>query len=160
MPHYTPLIGTIVAGLVIAFAMGALAHRIKVSPIAGYLLAGVIVGPFTPGYVADTGLAMQLAGDAWPDLDQAMSGNIKVITLTYLEGKWGALLASASTVAYLEANSATRYLIERWGMATVDELLNALQTKSTIAAAIQDKLFVSYEQFQRQWLESFERIRP
>lgn len=61
MPHYTPLIGTIVAGLVIAFAMGALAHRIKVSPIAGYLLAGVIVGPFTPGYVADTGLAMQLA---------------------------------------------------------------------------------------------------
>ncbi|HVL29975.1 MAG TPA: YbaL family putative K(+) efflux transporter [Sphingomicrobium sp.] len=61
MPHYTPLIGTVVAGLVIAFAMGALAHRIKVSPIAGYLLAGVIVGPFTPGYVADTGLAMQLA---------------------------------------------------------------------------------------------------
>ncbi len=61
MPHYTPLIGTIVAGLVIAFAMGALAHRIKVSPIAGYLLAGVIVGPFTPGYVADTGLALQLA---------------------------------------------------------------------------------------------------
>jgi CPA2 family monovalent cation:H+ antiporter-2 len=61
MPHYTPLIGTIVAGLVIAFAMGALAHRLKVSPIAGYLLAGVIVGPFTPGYVADTGLALQLA---------------------------------------------------------------------------------------------------
>lgn len=106
------------------------------------------------------GLAMQLAGDAWPDLDQAMSGNIKVIPLTYLEGTWGALPASASTLAYLEANSATRYLIERWGMATVDELLNALQTKSTIAAAIQDKLFVSYEQFQRQWLESFERIRP
>ena len=61
MPHYTPLIGTIVAGLVIAFAMGALAHRLKVSPIAGYLLAGVIVGPFTPGYVADTGIALQLA---------------------------------------------------------------------------------------------------
>ena len=61
MPHYTPLVGTIVAGLVIAFAMGALAHRIKVSPIAAYLLAGVTVGPFTPGYLADTGLAMQLA---------------------------------------------------------------------------------------------------
>ena len=61
MPHYTPLIGTIVAGLVIAFAMGAIAHRLKVSPIAGYLLAGVIVGPFTPGYVADTELALQLA---------------------------------------------------------------------------------------------------
>ena len=61
MPHHMPLIGTIVAGLVIAFIMGALAHRLKVSPIAGYLLAGVIVGPFTPGFVADVGLASQLA---------------------------------------------------------------------------------------------------
>ncbi len=61
MPHHTPLIGTIVAGLVVAFALGALAHRLKVSPIAGYLLAGVLVGPFTPGYVADTSLALELA---------------------------------------------------------------------------------------------------
>ncbi|WP_432768520.1 MAG: Kef family K(+) transporter [Sphingopyxis sp.] len=61
MPHDTTLIGTIVAGLGVAFLMGALAHRLKISPIAGYLLAGVLVGPFTPGFVADTGLAMQLA---------------------------------------------------------------------------------------------------
>ena len=61
MPHHTPLIGTIVIGLVIAFIMGALAHRLKVSPIAGYLLAGVIVGPFTPGFVADADLAGELA---------------------------------------------------------------------------------------------------
>ena len=61
MPHDTTLIGTIVAGLGVAFLMGALAHRIKISPIAGYLLAGILVGPFTPGFVADTGLAMQLA---------------------------------------------------------------------------------------------------
>ena len=61
MPHHTPLIGTIVAGLVIAFFMGALAHRLRVSPIAGYLLAGVMVGPFTPGFVADAGLAQELA---------------------------------------------------------------------------------------------------
>jgi tetratricopeptide (TPR) repeat protein len=105
------------------------------------------------------GLAMQLAGDAWPELDEAMSGNIKVIPLTYLEGSWGALPASTSTVAYLEANSATRYLIERWGMARVNELLNALQTKSSVAAALQNRLFVSYEQFHQQWLESFERSR-
>ena len=59
--HHSPLIATIVAGLVVAFLMGALAHRLKVSPIAGYLLAGVIVGPFTPGFVADTSLANQLA---------------------------------------------------------------------------------------------------
>ncbi|AMU94093.1 cation:proton antiport protein [Sphingopyxis terrae subsp. terrae NBRC 15098] len=55
------MIGTVVAGLVVAFLMGALAHRLRISPIAGYLLAGVLVGPFTPGFVADTGLALQLA---------------------------------------------------------------------------------------------------
>ncbi|NML04654.1 YbaL family putative K(+) efflux transporter [Sphingomonas sp. G-3-2-10] len=59
--HHTPLIATVVAGLVIAFVMGAIAHRLKVSPIAGYLLAGVVVGPFTPGFVADAGLASELA---------------------------------------------------------------------------------------------------
>ncbi|PAL22242.1 YbaL family putative K(+) efflux transporter [Sphingopyxis sp. GW247-27LB] len=61
MPHDTSLIGTVVAGLGVAFLMGALAHRLRISPIAGYLLAGVLVGPFTPGIVADTGLALQLA---------------------------------------------------------------------------------------------------
>lgn len=61
MPHNTPLIGTIVAGLVIAFAMGALAHRLRISPLVGYLLAGVVIGPFTPGFVADSNLANELA---------------------------------------------------------------------------------------------------
>ena len=61
MPHHSPLIGTIVAGLVVAFIMGALAQRLKVSPIAGYLLAGVVVGPFTPGIVADSVLTAELA---------------------------------------------------------------------------------------------------
>lgn len=61
MPHHTPLIGTIVAGLVMAFAMGALAHRIRISPLVGYLFAGVLIGPFTPGFVADTKLANELA---------------------------------------------------------------------------------------------------
>ncbi|WP_168454197.1 YbaL family putative K(+) efflux transporter [Sphingopyxis microcysteis] len=61
MPHDTTLIGTIVAGLGVAFLMAALAQRLRISPIAGYLLAGILVGPFTPGFVADTGLAMQLA---------------------------------------------------------------------------------------------------
>ena len=61
MPHHTPLLATIVAGLVVAFILGALAYRLRVSPIAGYLLAGVLVGPFTPGIVADTELAAELA---------------------------------------------------------------------------------------------------
>jgi CPA2 family monovalent cation:H+ antiporter-2 len=61
MPHHTPLIATIVVGLVAAFLMGAIAHRLRVSPVAGYLFAGVLVGPFTPGFVADISLANQLA---------------------------------------------------------------------------------------------------
>ncbi|ATP20577.1 MULTISPECIES: YbaL family putative K(+) efflux transporter [Sphingobium] len=61
MPHHTPLIGTIVAGLVVAFIMGAIAHRLKLSPLVGYLVAGIMVGPFTPGFVADSGLANELA---------------------------------------------------------------------------------------------------
>ena len=61
MPHHTLLIGTIVAGLVVAFIMGAIAHRLKLSPLVGYLVAGILVGPFTPGFVADAGLANELA---------------------------------------------------------------------------------------------------
>ena len=61
MPHDTPLIATIVAGLGLAFVFGAVAQRLRIPPLVGYLLAGVAVGPFTPGYVADQGLATELA---------------------------------------------------------------------------------------------------
>lgn len=61
MPHDTPLIATIVGGLTLAFVFGALAHRLKAPPLIGYLLAGVAIGPFTPGYVADQALASELA---------------------------------------------------------------------------------------------------
>ena len=61
MPHHTPLIATISVGLVLAFAFGLLAHRLKISPLVGYLMAGVAVGPFTPGFVADAELAAELA---------------------------------------------------------------------------------------------------
>ena len=61
MPHHTPLISTIVVALVLAFILGALANRFRISPLVGYLLAGVLIGPFTPGYVADQGLANDLA---------------------------------------------------------------------------------------------------
>src|SRR5687767_14523428 len=61
MPHDVTLLTTIAAGLGLAFAFGLLAARLRLPPILGYLVAGVIVGPFTPGYVADSGLASQLA---------------------------------------------------------------------------------------------------
>ncbi|WP_434733458.1 Kef family K(+) transporter [Rhizobium sp. YTUHZ044] len=61
MPHDTPLISTIVGGLVLAFIFGVLAHRLRMPPLVGYLIAGVLVGPHTPGYVADQSLAPELA---------------------------------------------------------------------------------------------------
>jgi CPA2 family monovalent cation:H+ antiporter-2 len=61
MPHHTPLISTIVVALVLAFVLGAIANRFRISPLVGYLLAGVLIGPFTPGYVADQSLANDLA---------------------------------------------------------------------------------------------------
>jgi len=61
MPHADSLIITLVGGFVLAFIFGMLANRLKLSPLVGYLVAGVVVGPFTPGYVADLELAPQLA---------------------------------------------------------------------------------------------------
>ncbi|MDO1528311.1 YbaL family putative K(+) efflux transporter [Fulvimonas sp. R45] len=59
--HEAPLIATLVSGIVLAFVFAALAHRLKLPALAGYLLAGVVVGPFTPGYVADGHIAHELA---------------------------------------------------------------------------------------------------
>lgn len=61
MQHQTPLIATLVAGLGLAFVFGVIAQRLRLSPLVGYLLAGVMLGPFTPGFVADQALAPQLA---------------------------------------------------------------------------------------------------
>ncbi|WP_454721909.1 MULTISPECIES: YbaL family putative K(+) efflux transporter [Cupriavidus] len=61
MHHATPLISTIVGGLVLAFILGALANRLRLPPLIGYLCAGIVVGPHTPGYTADQALAPELA---------------------------------------------------------------------------------------------------
>ncbi len=61
MPHHTPLIAAIATGFVLAFIFGALANRLRLSPLVGYLLAGVMVGPFTPGFVADKDLSHELS---------------------------------------------------------------------------------------------------
>jgi CPA2 family monovalent cation:H+ antiporter-2 len=61
MHHETALIATIAAGLGLAFVLGLVATRLRLPPLVGYLLAGIVVGPFTPGFVADAGLAQQLS---------------------------------------------------------------------------------------------------
>ncbi len=61
MPHATELIAIIALGLVLAFVCGMLAQRLRLPPLVGYLLAGVLVGPYTPGFVGNSQLAGQLA---------------------------------------------------------------------------------------------------
>src|SRR4029079_2660170 len=61
MPHQAPLISTIVIALALAWAFAAVANRLKLPPIVGYLVAGIAIGPFTPGFVADSNLASELA---------------------------------------------------------------------------------------------------
>ena len=61
MHEMSPLIGILVVGLGLAFVLGTAAQRLKLPPLVGYLLAGVVIGPFTPGFIADTHLTQQLA---------------------------------------------------------------------------------------------------
>ena len=61
MPHATELIAIVALGLVLAFIGGMVAQRLRLPPLVGYLLAGVLVGPYTPGFVGNSELAGQLA---------------------------------------------------------------------------------------------------
>src|SRR5688572_7781727 len=59
--HRYPLITTMAAAFTAAWVMGLITQKLRLSPIVGYLLGGVAIGPFTPGFVGDPTLAPQLA---------------------------------------------------------------------------------------------------
>ncbi|HTC82899.1 MAG TPA: YbaL family putative K(+) efflux transporter [Rhizomicrobium sp.] len=61
MEHMSPLIGILVIGLGLAFVLGTVVQRLRLPPLVGYLLAGVVVGPFSPGITLDQHLTLQLA---------------------------------------------------------------------------------------------------
>ena len=61
MEHHIPLISTLAAGFGVALLLGFIAERLRMPALVGYLLAGIIIGPATPGFVADVGLAAQLS---------------------------------------------------------------------------------------------------
>jgi CPA2 family monovalent cation:H+ antiporter-2 len=61
MDHHVPLIATIAAALGLALLLGFVAARAKLPALVGYLVAGIVIGPYTPGFVADISLASQLA---------------------------------------------------------------------------------------------------
>jgi len=102
------------------------------------------------------GLAMELSGDRWSDLDQIMKQEFSLIPLPALEGTWGGFSGDAATVAYLEANSAVHYLIDRFGMQRVQELLAHVKARQALSAAMQSQLSLSYEQFQSRWVDQLQ----
>src|SRR4051794_2705756 len=59
--HELPLITTLAAAFTAAWVLGIITQKLRLSPIVGYLLAGVVIGPYTPGFTGDSGLANQLA---------------------------------------------------------------------------------------------------
>lgn len=61
MTHNLPLISTVASGLGLALVLGIIASRLKLPVLIGYLVAGVIIGPFTPGFVANSEIAAELA---------------------------------------------------------------------------------------------------
>ena len=100
------------------------------------------------------GLAMELAGDAWNDVKTLAPAEQHLVPLTALEGSWGGLSGEEATIAYTEASAATHYLVKRFGMNKVHEILLHLKTRQTIASAMQDRLLLSYDRFQQQWADS------
>lgn len=102
------------------------------------------------------GLAMELSGDRWADLDQVMQQEFTLIPLPALEEVWGGFSRDAATVAYMEANSAVHYLIDRFGMHHVQELLAHLKARQTLSVAMQSQLSLSYEQFQSRWMDQLQ----
>jgi tetratricopeptide (TPR) repeat protein len=105
------------------------------------------------------GLAMELSGDRWSDLDQIMKHEFTLIPLPALEGGWEGLSSDAAAVAYLEANSAVHYLISRFGMPQVQELLTHLKARQALSTAMQSQLSLSYEQFQSRWVDQLQETR-
>src|SRR5438309_3548064 len=102
------------------------------------------------------GLAMELSGDRWSDLDQIMKQEFTLIPLPALEGTWGGFSGDAATVAYLEANSAVRYLIDRFGMHLVQGLRAHRQARPALSLAIQSQLSRSYDQFHCERLDQLQ----
>jgi len=106
------------------------------------------------------GLAMQLAGDPPPDIPELVRGQVTLVNLSYLEGSWMGLTPKQATVAYLEGNSATKYFIDRFGMDKMREVIGQLGTGQPFPDAFKDRLFITYEDFQRRWIDDLnEKIK-
>ncbi len=100
------------------------------------------------------GLAIHLTEDPWPDMEEFRRKNPPLMPLPSLHGPWSQLPSTSLSTAYLTASIATQHLIDRYSMYTVRQLMNVLMAGQPLETAMQQKLSVSYEQFQQQWVQS------
>ncbi len=100
------------------------------------------------------GLAIHLTEDPWPDMEESRQQNPPFIPLTSLHGSWAQLPSTSISIAYLSATVATQHLLDRYSMYTIRQLMKVLMTGQPLETAMQQKLSMSYEQFQLQWAQS------
>jgi tetratricopeptide (TPR) repeat protein len=101
------------------------------------------------------GLAIQLADDPWPNMEEVKVGTTAVIPLSSLQGPWKQLSPESIPIAYLEACSAVQHLMDQYSMYNLRHLITLVRTGQSLDTAMLQKLSVSYEQFQRQWEQGF-----
>jgi hypothetical protein len=97
------------------------------------------------------GLAIRLAEDPWPDLEEEKQKSQGPLRLPSIEREWTQLTGEPRIAAYLAASSATQSLVDRYSIYNVRQVMNLLSTGQTLDAAMRSKLSLSFEQFQRQW---------
>jgi hypothetical protein len=106
-----------------------------------------------PTWLAE-GLAIHLAEDPWPEWKSPDKRALPLMPLPSLHGSWVQLPPTSLSSVYLTASAASQRLIDRYSMYSVRQLMNVPMAGQPLEAAMQQKLSVSYEQFQRQWAQS------
>ena len=111
-------------------------------------------GSASPPTLLVEGLAIHLTEDPWPDMEESRQKSPPLMPLPSLHGSWVQFPSTSLSTAYLTASAATQHLIERYSMYTVRQLMDVLMTGQPLETAMQQKLSLSYKQFQRQWAQS------
>jgi len=101
------------------------------------------------------GLAIQLAEDPWPALEELKQKPFSVISLSALEKQWDRSHKDKLSLAYLESAAAVQSLVDRHGMYGIRQVMNLMQAGQTFEGAMKQKWSVSYDQFQRDWEKTF-----
>jgi len=130
MHHNTALIALLAVGFVLACALGFFAIRVRLPPIVGYLLAGIAVGPFTPGFVGDLDIASQLAEIGVILLMFGVGLHFSVPTL--LSVRWIAIPGAIAQIAVATAIGTALALHWGWTLTSGLVLGLALSVASTV----------------------------